>query len=165
MSPITATHSVTTSDLLHGFLAGVAGGVVGSGVKSLGEIAYPPRPPDAVTPPGQLADRVARRTAGHDLSDRGRSAATYGIHYTFGPLVAGVYGAVAEAWPFARVGGGLGFAVVLWLLTHESTLPALGLNAPPSRGHGREHVSELMTHGMYATTTEAIRQLIRGPQG
>ena len=165
MTPITATRHATGSDLLHGFLAGLTGGLVGSAVKSLGEVAYPPRPADAITPPGQLADRGARATVGHNLSDRGRSVATYGIHYTFGPIVAGLYGAVAEAWPFARVGGGLGFAFVLWLLTHESTLPALGLNAPPMPGHGREHASELMTHGLYAVTTEAIRKLIRRPRG
>ena len=79
--------------------------------------------------------------------------------------MAGVYGATVEAWPFAGVGYGLGFAIALWLLTDESTVPALGLSDPPNEMTGREQLSESSAHGLYAVTAEFVRRLIRRRQG
>ena len=164
MTPITTVRRPSESDLINGFLAGLAGGVAGSGVKILGELLYPPRPPTWVTPPAKLGDKVARGTTGHGLDAEQKGAVAQALHWTFGPLAAGVYGAAVEAWPFAGVGYGMGFATVLWALTHESTLPALGLSDPPTKATGQEQLSELFTHGLYAATVEFIRRLIRRRQ-
>ena len=165
MTPITTARRPSSSDLVHGFVAGAVGGVVGSGVKILGEMLYPPRPEHAVTPPGKLGDKLAKATAGHELTRTGEKVFAQTMHWTFGPLAAGIYGATVEAWPFAGVGYGTAFGTVLWALTHESTLPALGLSAPPTKASTDEQLSELFTHELYALTVEFVRRLIRGRQG
>ena len=165
MTSPAAVRRPSESDLIHGFLAGAAGGVVGSGVKILGELLYPPRPPTWITPPGKMGDKLAKATRGRPLTRRGEHVFGQAVHWTFGPGVAGIYGATVEAWPFAGVGYGLGFAVVLWLLTHESTVPALDLSDPPNKATSQEQLSELFTHCLYGLTTESVRRLIRRRQG
>ncbi len=162
MPSVTAVHRPNGSDLVHGFIAGLAGGVAGSGVKILGELVYPPRPPTWITPPGKLGDKLSTAARGRPLTRRGETVFGQAVHWTFGPGVAGLYGAAVEAWPFAGVGYGLGFAVVLWLLTHESTVPALDLSDPPDKMTSQEQLSELFTHCLYAVTTEFVRRRIRG---
>ncbi len=162
MTALTAVRRPTESDLTRGFVAGLAGGVAGSGVKILGELLYPPRPPTWVTPPGKLGDKLSDATRGRPLTRRGEHAFGQAVHWTFGPGVAGIYGATVEAWPFAGVGYGLGFAVVLWLLTHESTVPALDLSDPPTKMTGQEQLSELFTHCLYAVTAEFVRRWVLG---
>ena len=55
------------------------------------------------------------------------------IHWGFGALVGGVYGAVAEYQPAVtgRVGANFGFN--LCGITHASTLPIMGLTETPGK--------------------------------
>ncbi len=164
MPSVTAVRRPSESDLINGFLAGLAGGVAGSGVKILGELLYPPRPPTWTTPPAKLGDKIARHTTGHGLTAKQKGDVEQALHWTFGPLAGGIYGLAVEAWPFAGVGYGLGFATILWAATHESTLPALDLADPPTKATSQEQLSELFTHGLYAVTVEFVRRLIRRRQ-
>jgi putative membrane protein len=42
--------------------------------------------------------------------------------------------------------------------THESTLPLLGLDKPPTQQPLREHTSELATHAFYGFAVEFVRR-------
>ena len=105
------------------------GGAVGSGVKAFAERPFPPRPESKDSPPAVLAQKVA----GRELSEHEKEVAQNAIHWTFGTLIGGVYGALVELEP--RVGTGLGipFGAALWVGTHETAVPALGLDAPPTQ--------------------------------
>ncbi len=140
-----------------GLAAGLIGGAVGSALKLVGEKVYPPRTQGQEPPPAVLAEKIA----GHPLSDSQRAAASQGFHWTFGSLTGAAYGALAEVAPIVTVGYGGGFAVVLLLLTHESTLPLLGLDKPPTQQPAREHLSEFATHLLYGFGTEGTRRLLR----
>ena len=140
-----------------GLAAGLIAGLAGSLVKAAGELLYNPRTEGQTPPPAVLAEKAA----GHPLSKAQRTAATQAIHYTFGGLTGAVYGAAAEVFPAVTVGFGAVFGIVLQLLTHESLVPAAGLDVPAPRQPAREHLSELFTRILYGVSTEATRRALR----
>lgn len=137
-----------------GLLAGFVGGIVGSGAKLVGEAIYPPRTQGQEPPPAVLAEKIA----GHPLSEHQKNVATQVFHWTLGTGIAAVYGAAAVVAPVVTVGYGVGFGLVVLLTTHESTLPLLGLDKPPTQQPLREHTSELATHALYGFFVEAVRR-------
>jgi putative membrane protein len=143
--------------LWKGFLAGAIGGLIGSANKAAAESLYPPRVHGEPEPPVVLANRILGRRLNH----KEKECATVVIHYLFGTLTGGVYGALAEHQPSVTAGAGTLFGAVLLLCTHESAFPALGLSAPPQRQSSREQASEAATHLVYGLTTELIRRQVR----
>jgi putative membrane protein len=140
-----------------GLLAGLIGGLVGSAAKVVGEMIYNPRTEGQVSPPVVLAERLA----GRSLSKKEQSIAENGIHYFFGGATGAVYGAAAEFVPVVTAGYGAAFGVVLQLLTHETLVPAAGLDKPAPQQPAREHLSEMFTHILYGVSTEAVRRVLR----
>src|ERR1700753_1115912 len=81
--------------LWKGFLAGAIGGLAGAAAKAAGEAVYPPRTQGQIPPPAVLVNRMAGRT----LTETEEEVSVQAIHWGFGALVGGVYGAVAEYQP------------------------------------------------------------------
>ena len=144
----------TRKVVLQGLLAGLIGGVAGSGAKLVGEAIYPPRTQGQKPPPAVLAEKLA----GHPLSASQESLATQVFHWGTGSLLGAAYGLAAEFYPPVTVGAGVGFGMAVLLGTHESILPLLGLDKPPLQQPLREHTSELLTHSLYGFTTEMVRR-------
>ena len=142
------------TQLRRAFLIGIVGGIAGSAAKLVGEAIIPPRKPGEEPPPAVLAEKVA----GRPLSKGQKLLATQVFHWTFGSITGGVYSVLAEYFPQVTAGRGLLFGWAVMLLTHESSLPALGLSPAPWNQGAKEIISELITHGMYGTTTEAVRR-------
>jgi putative membrane protein len=143
--------------LIKGALAGLVGGIVGSGVKTLAEKILPPRVAGQAAPPAALAERVA----GHPLSEVERQVAVQAFHWSFGAVAGAVYGIAVEMEPKAAVWRGAAFGLTLNKLTHESLLPKMGLAAPTVRQRTRERQSEWISHAVYGVATEAVRRLVR----
>jgi putative membrane protein len=143
-----------------GILAGFLGGIAGSGFKLVGEAIYPPRTQGQEPPPAVLAEKLA----GHPLTKSQKTAATQTFHWTFGSLSGAFYGAVAEVAPIVTTGYGSAFGLVVFLFTHETTLPMLGLDKSPFQQPAREQSSEFVTHVMYGVGTEVVRRAIRSWQ-
>ncbi len=154
---MTLLQRVSSRMVVAGILAGVVGGLAGSVAKILAEAVYPPRTLGQVPPPLVLANRIA----GHPLSHTGGQIAIQAIHFSFGAAVGGVYGGLAEAAPVVTAGYGVVFGLVLQLFTHESAVPALGLDVPAPRQPLREHLSEFFSHALYGLATELVRRLVR----
>lgn len=168
--------SSTDASLWKGALAGLAGGLVGSYIKGLaepvlqdlGESLFPSAPRalrrpgadiqghPAQMPPAQLAQAATD----HYLAQDERLAVQERIHYAFGTAFGGLYGALAEATPVGQ-GYGLPSAVALWLGTHGTALPALGLQADPDDLPPATHVWELGSHLVYGLTVDVVRRLVR----
>jgi putative membrane protein len=147
----------TTKSIAKGLLAGLLGGLAGSVAKIAGELIYNPRTQGQVAPPIVLAERVA----GHPLTHTQQFVSENVIHFTFGAATGAIYGAAAEFAPIVTAGYGSVFGVVLQLLTHETLVPAAGLDKPAPQQPAREHLSELFTHILYGVATEAVRRLAR----
>jgi putative membrane protein len=147
----------STRSLLKGFLAGAIGGLVGAAAKAVGEAVYPPRTQGQIPPPAVLANRMAGRT----LTETEEVVSVQAIHWGFGALVGGVYGAVAEYQPIVTGRMGANFGLTLCGITHASALPMMGLTESPDNQPAREHASELVTHAIYGVTTELVRRVAR----
>jgi putative membrane protein len=145
-------------DLWKGALAGFVGGLAGSAAKMLAEKIYPPRTRGQKAPPIVLAEKVA----GHRLNSSEKAAATQGLHWSFGPLVGAVYGAVVEYEPEVAARYGVAFGLGLNALTHEGALPLLGLTEKVKDQPRQEKWSEVASHAVYGFVTESVRRLIRG---
>ena len=145
------------SNLSKGVIAGLVGGVVDSGLKALAEKPFPPRPESKDSPPVVLAQKVV----GHKLSRREQGVAENAVHWSFGTLTGGVYGALVELEPRAAAGLGVPFGAALWVSTHETVVPALGLDAPPSQLPLRRQANELVTHLFYGLSLELVRRTVR----
>ncbi len=157
MSGWKQSRSVVTRSVAKGLLAGLIGGLVGSTAKIVGEIIYNPRTQGQTPPPVILAERIA----GHPLDTHTQNVAMQTIHYVFGGATGAIYGAAAEFAPIVTVGYGAAFGVVLQLFTHETLVPAAGLDVPAPQQPAREHLSEFFTHILYGVSTEIVRRIVR----
>jgi putative membrane protein len=83
------------------------------------------------------------------------------IHWGFGALAGGIYGALAEYQPAVTGRVGANFGLALCGITHISALPMMGLTEKPEDQPAREHASELVTHAVYGIATEIVRRMAR----
>ena len=150
-------HSHLSRSIAKGLLAGLIGGLVGSAVKTVGEVIYNPRTQGQTSPPVVLAQRVV----GHPLNKHQQTVAEQSIHYVFGGATGAIYGVAAEFAPIVTAGYGVAFGLVLQLFTHETLVPAAGLDVPAPQQPAREHLSELFTHVLYGVSTELVRRFVR----
>ena len=168
-----------SASLWKGALAGLAGGLVGTFVKSqaepllqsLGESLFPPshaakeKPgadvsgqPDRM-PPSQLAQRVTDEV-GVTLSRDEKLAAQERIHWAFGTSMGVAYGVLAEV-SEVETGYGVPAAAALFAGTHASALPALDLQADPDEMPRAWWIWELGSHLVYGVTVDLVRRGVR----
>lgn len=145
------------ASLAKGLIAGLIGGLVATAAKTMVAKIYPPRTHGEPEPPTLLAEKVA----GHELTYTQKTVATDAIHWGFGAMAGAAYGALAEYYPAATAKDGAAFGITLASLTHESTLPALGIANEPFEKTGREQSSEMITHVVYGVVTETVRRGVR----
>lgn len=143
--------------LLKGALAGLIGGIAGSGTKAIAETIFPPRIEGQTAPPVILAEKIAH----HPLNDQQQAVAMHGIHWSFGALAGAVYGASVEFEPKMGAWRGAAFGLALNRLTHESLLPKMGLSEQTERQPTQERMSEWVSHVVYGVTTDLVRRLVR----
>jgi putative membrane protein len=143
--------------LWKGFLAGAIGGLAGAAAKAAGEAVYPPRTQGQIAPPAVLLNLMSTEP----LSEEEEEVSVRAIHWGFGALVGGIYGALAEYQPIVTGRLGADFGLALCGVTHVSALPMMGLTESLENQTVREHVSELVTHAAYGVTTELVRRVAR----
>jgi putative membrane protein len=168
--------------LARGIVAGVVGGLVASWVMNefmsnlgpqlqkavQGEAAESSqqqqsqdgeKPEDATM---KTADAVVSTvTGGRHLSREGKEKGGPIVHYAFGAMMGGVYGAIAEELPLTTAGFGTAFGAALFTGADLIAVPALNL----SGSSGEQPVSSLATpfaaHLVYGAATETVRRLMR----
>lgn len=150
-------HKKSSRSVAKGFLAGVVGGLAGAGVKMLAEELFPPRVEGQMPPPVILAEQVA----GRDLPEPQQKVALHTIHWVFGALAGGVYGALVELEPSFAAWRGAAFGITLNRITHEALLPKMGLAAPTGHQPTQERLSEWVSHAAYGVGTDTVRRYVR----
>ena len=146
--------------LVKGLLAGVAGGLAGSAAKIIMEKLVPPRTQGQPEPPALVVERVGH-AMGAEPSERTKQVGSQGIHWGFGTLLGGVYGAAAELSPRVTSWRGGAFGLTVNRLAHEGLLPGLDLVEPVREQPAQERVSEWVSHALYGITTELVRRAVR----
>jgi hypothetical protein len=109
----------------------------------------------------KVASIVSRNLFGYELQKSEKEAGGKAVHYGFGLVTGGIYGALAEIVPEVAVGGGLPFGAMVWLTADEGVLPALGLSKGPTEYPLSTHAYSLAAHFVYGLTTEVVRGALR----
>lgn len=164
------------SNLAKGMIAGAVGGLVASWfMKVLIESArqkqqeavetdQPVQPDEskavAMMKPAHSALQVVHGDGPLSVGEKKMGDPT--VHYIFGTIMGGLYGAAAEYSRVARLGNGTLFGAALFTGTDMVAVPALDLPA----ASGEAPVSSLTTpyaaHLVYGAITEFVRRLVRG---
>ena len=104
---------------------------------------------------------VATVTGGQHLSFEEKQKGGPVVHYAFGALMGGVYGALAEYSPAARTGFGTGFGTALFTGADLVALPALHLSGASADAPVSTLATPFAAHLVYGAITEGVRRLVR----
>lgn len=167
--------------ILRGTLAGIAGGLVASWVMNQ-FIAGPggkmqtaivqaqgkvPEQPDYTSAESddstaKVADTLSViATGGQHLTYDQKQAAGSAVHYTFGALMGGIYGALAEYTPSVKAGFGTTYATALFAAADLIAIPALNLGKPANEQDAGSLTEYYAAHLVYGASTELVRRIVR----
>ena len=100
------------------------------------------------------------QVTGEAPSKEEKAALSYGVHWTYGLLTTGLYGALRGRAGGADLAGGAGFGAALWALGDELAVPTLGLSQGPTAYPLRQHAHRLGAHLAFGLTTAAATQAL-----
>ncbi len=109
----------------------------------------------------ETAKVISKEVFGHELQESEKEPAGAAVHYTFGTVTGGLYGALAEVSPQVTRGAGVPFGAAFWLIADEVTVPLLGLSKGPTEYPVSTHVYSFASHLVYGVTTEFSRRALR----
>ncbi len=115
--------------------------------------------PDATM---KTADAIVNKlTGGEHLSWEGEQRGGPIVHYTFGALMGGLYGGLAEYIPAVSAGFGTTFGGLLFAGADLVAVPALNLSGSPADAPASSYATPLAAHLVYGATTELVRRIVR----
>lgn len=164
-----------------GIVAGIAGGLVASWVMNVFMQNVGPQLQKAVQGDGaqksqqqpkdgeqtddatmKTADAVVSTlTGGRHLSHEGKEKGGPIVHYSFGAVMGGIYGAIAEGMPQTTAGLGTAFGAALFTGADVIAVPALHLSGSSEDAPVSSLAAPFAAHLVYGATTEAVRWLVR----
>ena len=106
-------------------------------------------------------DVVHTATGGQHLSHEERKKAGPVVHYVFGGLVGGLYGALAECSTWTSMGFGTVIGAILFAAADLAAVPALGYGPSPTEQPAAMQATPLAAHLVYGATTDLVRRAIR----
>ncbi len=160
------------TDIMKGFLAGVAGGILAAFLMEQFQAAWSSaaeamqsskkrggRKPDPATV--RAANAIVEKVTGRKVPKDYKPIAGEAVHYGMGVTTAAVYGVLAEVAPLITIGDGLGFGTGVWLLADEVAVPAAGLSKSPKEIPLTTHIYAFASHLVYGWITETVRRAVR----
>ena len=174
-------------DILKGVVAGLAGGLVAAWTMNQFQAAWTRIAEGSEKPHGaqsmqpaegstgdqredvneqddatvETAKVISRNVFGHELKENEKETAGAVVHYAFGVVSGGLYGAIAEVSPQVTIGAGLPFGAAFWLIADEVSVPLMGLSKGPTQYPVSTHVYSLASHLVYGVTAELSRRALR----
>jgi uncharacterized membrane protein YagU involved in acid resistance len=110
----------------------------------------------------KAADAVVETvTGGLHLSWEQKKIGGPVVHYAFGTVMGGLYGAAAEYSRIARSGNGTLFGAALFTGADLVAVPALHLSSASEDAPASSLSSPYAAHLVYGMTTEFVRRLVR----
>ena len=109
----------------------------------------------------KAAKAISKGVFGHELQESERKPAGTAVHYAFGMVSGGLYGALAEVVPQVTTAAGVPFGAAFWLLADEISVPLLGLSKGPTEYPPSTHAYALASHLVYGATAELSRRALR----
>lgn len=108
-----------------------------------------------------LIDRVEAQT-GITVPEERRPMVEQAVHYALGVAPGAVYGVLRRYVPFARLGSGLAYGLVLFVVNDEYMNTKLGLAGPMEAYPPETHLRGLAGHAVLGVATETGIQLLGG---
>jgi uncharacterized membrane protein YagU involved in acid resistance len=112
-------------------------------------------------PPAVIVGRAAAALGHRGLTDRQRVRAQQVIHYASGAALGAAYLAAAGRWPAVTRGRGALAGLAIYVATHGSLLPGLGVQPPPWRLALASVVWESTSHAVFGAALETMRRVVR----
>lgn len=109
----------------------------------------------------ETAKAISRNVLGRELKETEKETAGAVVHYAFGTVTGGLYGALAEVSPQVTKGAGLPFGAAFWLIADEVAVPLLGLSKGATEYPVSTHAYALASHLVYGMTAELSRRALR----
>jgi len=109
----------------------------------------------------ETAKAISEKVFGHELQESEKKPAGAAVHYAFGTLSGGLYGALAEVTPQVTTAAGVPFGAAFWLLADEVAVPLLGLSKGQTEYPPSTHAYALASHVVYGVTAEMSRRALR----
>jgi putative membrane protein len=100
-------------------------------------------------------------TGGQHLSHEERQKAGPVVHYAFGGLIGGLYGALAECSHWTSLGFGTVFGTIVFIGADLIGVPWFELGPSPADQPIAKNATPLAAHLVYGTTTDLVRRAIR----
>jgi Protein of unknown function (DUF1440) len=111
--------------------------------------------------PMKVAGRISKTLLGKTLTLEQKKKASPVVHYAFGALAGGFYGAMAERLPQVKRAKGLPFGTALFVAADEIAVPAFGLSKSPAEYPLSSHLNAFASHLIYGAATEWSRRGVR----
>lgn len=110
--------------------------------------------------PATLGRLAYRAVEGSEPDEDTRRRLGRAVHWGYGVLMGGAYGAVRPDAEIPDTTVGLGFGLALWLVGDEIVVPLLGLAGGPTAHRWTDHATALGAHLVYGATTAAATQAL-----
>jgi hypothetical protein len=116
-------------------------------------------------PPDKITQRVRERLHPTPRTDKRHGVLTVAGHFGFGALAGGLYG-LALAGSKSSPTRGIVFGLLIWLLSYQGWLPALGLFPPVANQSRERNFLMASAHGVWGMALGAMhRSITAGPRG
>lgn len=112
-------------------------------------------------PPEVLARKIAKSVRGVELDKETKQKFGVAIHWGYGIVWGGTFGALRERVPLVDSAAGLTFGLGLWLLGDELMMPALGLSPPSTKFPWQNHARAAANHAAYGLALFLTHSLLR----
>lgn len=163
--------------LLRGAMAGIGGGLIASWImnefmtgpgkklqesvekETTGETQKKSEDESATM---KAADAIVEiTTGGRHLSREEKEKTGPIVHYSYGALMGGLYGGLAEYWSAPKAGFGTAFGTALFGAGDMVAVPALNLSPSSDGQPASAYVNPFLSHIVYGFTTELFRRALR----
>ena len=107
---------------------------------------------------GRLAYEAAE---GREPDEQMKQKLGQAVHWGYGVLLGGLYGALRTDVESPDFLGGLGYGAAAWVIGDELMVPLLGLAEGPTAHGWTEHAATLGAHLVYGAATSSVTQALR----
>jgi hypothetical protein len=108
-----------------------------------------------------MVDRFEAQT-GVVVPEERRPLIETAVHYALGAVPGAIYGVLRRWIPFARLGSGVAYGLLLFAANDEYVNTRLGLAGPPGAYPPETHLRGLAGHAVLGVSTETGIQLLGG---
>ena len=103
-------------------------------------------------PPEVLAGKIAEAIGSVELDKEAKQKYGMAIHWGYGIVWGGVFGALRDRVPLVGSAGGMTFGLGLWLIGDELMMPVMKLSPPSTEFPWQNHARAAVNHFVYSGT-------------